>query len=119
MNIKIKEVVKYNGHKVKASGVVDVSFKAMYSELTNSMQLLQLLNNDVKIKAKLPGDKPIQVGVFRVSRVIFNDDGESTLSFTSTSDFIEMENLNALVGTDEFQILLESEVEVEDEAEED
>lgn len=113
-NFKIKEVVKYNGHKVKANGTLDLSFKAMYSEITNSMSLLQLLNNDVRIKVKLPGSKPMDIGMFRISKVIFDDDGESTLNFTTLSDYVEMDNLNRLVGAEEFQMLMESNVELED-----
>lgn len=115
MNVKVKEVVKYNGHKVKANGAVDLGFKAMYSELTNSIQSLQMLNNDVKIKAKLPGEKPIELGIFRVQKVIIDNDGESTLNFTSLTDFIDMECINKLVGKDEFVVLLEANVELEDE----
>ena len=111
---KIKEVVRYNGHKVKANGTVDLGFKAMYSEITNSMSLLQLLNNDVRIKVKLPGSKPMDIGMFRIAKVIFDDDGESILNFTTLSDYVEMDNLNRLVGAEEFQMLMESNVELED-----
>ena len=74
MVVKIKEIVKYNGHSVKANGSFDLNFKAMYSELTNSMQVLQLLNNDVTIVAKPAGSKAIKLGVFRVKNVKFSED---------------------------------------------
>lgn len=54
-NAKVKEVVTYGGHSLKASGSVDLTLKAGYSELTNSIKLMQMLNNDVSIKAKVPG----------------------------------------------------------------
>lgn len=115
MNIKVKEIVKYNGHKVKANGAIDLSFKAMYSELTNSIQALQLLNNDVKIKAKIVGQKAIELGLFRVQKVIIDNDGESVLNFTSLTDYIDLENVNKLIVKDEFHIMLEADVEIEEE----
>jgi len=116
-NIKIKEVVKHNGHQIKPNGKVFLSFKAMYSEMTSSIQQLQLLNNDIKIKAKIPGSKPFDLGVYRISKIIFDDDGESTINFSTLTDFAEMDNLNQLVGVENLQILLESNVELEDEEE--
>ena len=47
--VVVKEVVNYKGHSVKANGSVDLSFSAMYDELTNTIQCLQMLNNDVDI----------------------------------------------------------------------
>ena len=118
MNVKVKEVVKYNGHNVRANGSVDISFKAMYGEITNSISVLQMLNNDVTIAAKLAGQKPKKLGMFRVKNVSFDDDGESVLKFNSITDNVEMDNINEFVTMEEFQILLNSEVEEEEEGEE-
>lgn len=118
MNIKVKEIVKYNGHKVKANGAIDLSFKAMYSELTNSMQVLQFLNNDVKLKVKIGTNKPMELGMFRVQKVIVDNDGESILNFTSLTDFIDLDNINNLIGKDEFHVMFEANVELEEEEEE-
>ena len=90
MKISIKEVVSYKGHSVKANGNMDISFSAMYGELTNSIKVLQLLNNDVVIVAKLPGAKPVKLGSFNVKNVLFDGDGESVLKFTSLIDFVEI-----------------------------
>lgn len=111
--VKIKEVVTYNGHKVKSNGKLDLLFKAKYDELVNSMQVLQLLNNDVKIKAKVSGSPAADLGMFRVAKVIINGDGESVLSFTTLTDYAELVNINSLVGTDMCQILMEAEIEEE------
>lgn len=115
--IKIKEMVKYNGHSVKANGSVDLNFKAMYSEITNSMQLLQLLNNDVSIAAKKEG-KVYKLGVFRIKNVKFDGDGESFLYFNSISDSVEMNNINSIISADEFNILMVADVELEEEGDE-
>lgn len=118
MEVKIKEVVNYKGHSVKPNGNVDLKFSAMYSELTNSMQVLQLLNNDVNITAKIPGMKPLKLGMFRVSKVIIDGDGESILCFNSLSDYVEMENINNIICKEEFQIMMRAEVILEDDSDE-
>lgn len=115
MKISIKEIVSYKGHSVKANGNIDISFSAMYGELTNSIKVLQLLNNDVKITAKLPGSKPITIGSFSVKNVLFDGDGESILKFTSLVDYVEMDSLNLIISQENFQIKLESDVEIEKE----
>lgn len=119
MNIKVKEVVTYGGHSLKANGAVDFTLKASYSELTNSIKLMQMLNNDVNIKAKVPGDKAMKLGIFRVKQIVIDGDGESVLKFNGLNDHIELDNLNMLPlndsDTKEFVVLMETEIEEEDE----
>ena len=115
--IKIKEVVQLNGYSLKASGAVDLVLVAEYGELVKSVQVLQMLNNDVTIKAKVPGNKAMMLGVWRVKNVIVDGDGESKLKFNGLSDFIEMQNLNLLpLKSDDnprFQIMMEAQIEIE------
>lgn len=119
MDIKVKEVVKYGGHSLSANGSVNFTLKAQYSELTNSIKLMQMLNNDVNIKAKIPGGKAMKLGVFRVKQIVVDGDGESVLKFNGLNDYIEMDNLNMLPLNDsetkEFVVLMESQIEEEDE----
>lgn len=123
MNIKVKEVVTYGGHSLKANGAVDFTLKASYSELTNTISLMQLLNNDVNIKAKAPGNKPMKLGIFRIKQIIVDGDGESVLKFNGLNDHIEMDNLNMLPLNDsdnkEFVVLMEAEIEDEEEGDKD
>ncbi len=118
MNIKVKEVVKYGGHSLSANGSVNFTLKAAYSELTNSIKLMQMLNNDVNIKAKVPNGKPMKLGMFRIKQIIIDGDGESTIKFNGLNDYIEMDNLNLLpLNSDEnkeFVVLMEAEIEEED-----
>lgn len=126
MILKVKEVVTNAGYRVGANGSVSISFAAKYSELTNTIKLQQLLNNDVEIKAKVPtGTGKSQVynlGNFRVKKTTIDDDGESKVEFNGITDYIEMDNLNKLpLNTDdlkEFTILVTADVE-EEEGEED
>lgn len=115
--IKIKQVVKYAGHSLSANGSVNFSLKASYSELTNTIQLMQMLNNDVSIKAKIPNDKPMKLGSFRVKQIIVDGDGESTIKLNGINEYIEMDNLNLLPLNDsetkEFVVSMEAEIEAE------
>lgn len=123
MNVKVKEVVKYGGHSLSANGSVNFTLKAAYSELTNTIKLMQMLNNDVNIKAKVPSGKPMKLGMFRIKQIIIDGDGESTIKFNGLNDYIEMDNLNLLpLNSDEnkeFVVLMEAEIEEEDGEEDD
>lgn len=116
--IKVRQVVRYGGHSMSANGAVNLTLKASYSELVHSIELVQMLNNDVEIKAKLPNQKPMKLGSFRVKQVVIDDDGESVLKFNGINDFIEVDNLNALPTgskSEEFAVMYEAEIEEEDE----
>lgn len=112
--VKIKQVVSYKGHSIKESGVIEISFKSDYSGLSESIQSLQLLNNDITIKCKMVNEKPCRLGVFRIKSINVSGDGESTIKFTSITDSVELENVNNIVTTEQFQIMLESMVEIEE-----
>lgn len=118
MKIKVKEVVKYGGHSLSANGSVNFTLKAQYSELSNTIQLMQMLNNDVSIKAKIPGDSPMKLGFFRVKQIVIDGDGESIIKFNGLNDYIEMDNLNLLpLNSDEnkeFVVLMEAEIETDE-----
>lgn len=121
MNISVKEVVTYGGHNLSANGSVNLTLKASYSELAKTISAMQMLNNDIKIKAKVPGSKPMKLGMFRIKDIKIDGDGESVLRFNTLNDFVEMSNLNLLPlndsDTKEFAVLLEAEVEEEGEEE--
>lgn len=122
MNLKVKEVVEYKGHSLSANGSVNFTLKAQYSELTKTIQLMQMLNNDVSIKAKVPGGSPMKLGFFRIKQIVIDGDGESVIKFNGLNDYIEMDNLNLLpLNTDEnkqFVVLMETEIEEEENSEE-
>jgi len=118
MNVKVKEVVKYGGHSLSANGSVNFTLKAQYSELPNTIKLMQMLNNDVNIKAKVPGGKPMKLGFFRVKQIVIDGDGESTIKFNGLNDYIEMDNLNLLpLNTDEnkeFVVLMKADIDTDE-----
>lgn len=118
MNIKVKAIVVNGGYNVKANGSVNITFIAGYSELTNMIQVQQLLNNDVNVKARVPrldGKAEIlKLGMFRVQQTVIDHDGETKLKLNGLDEQIEMDNLHKLPVNNgdisEFNILLEADV---------
>lgn len=118
MNVKVRLVSSYGGHSLSTNGSVNLTLKASYSELSNSVKLMQLLNNDIDIKAKLPGMSPVKLGSFRIKMIRVDDDGESVIKFNGLIDYVEADNLTTLVTDEEFVVMFEADVEEEDENEE-
>ena len=82
-----------------------------------------MLNNDVNIKAKIPREKVMKLGFFRIKDIRIDGDGESIIKFNGLNDYIEMDNLNLLPvkgsENEEFAVLMDAEIEIEEEGEED
>lgn len=119
MRIQIKQVCEYGGHSVGQNGSVNLTLKASYSELPKSIELLQLLNNDIKVKAKVPGEKPILLGPFMIKDVNISGDGTSKIKLNGLNDFVELASLNHLSmnGSNDvksFVVLYDGTVELED-----
>lgn len=117
-HVEVRLVGKYNGHSVKANQSVDLSVKAGYDQLAQAVQLLQFLNNDVTIKAKVPDLKPFSLGTFRVQAVNISHDGESTIKFNSMADFTEVDNFSKLIGSELIVLKISANIEIEDSTEE-
>lgn len=115
MNMQVNAVVCYGGHNISANGSVNLTLKASYSELKNTVELMQFLNNDVSIKAKFPNEKPIKLGSMRIKDIRVDGDGESTLKFNGLNDYVEVDNLNSLITNEEFRVKFEADIEEEDE----
>ena len=124
MLIKLKQVVKYNGHSISANGAVNFNVVASYSELVKTIELTQLLNNDIAILAKLPDEpKAKKLGIFRIKQITIDGDGESKIKFDTLKDYVEVDNLNSLpLNSDavkEFQLMYKADIELESEENED
>lgn len=116
--VKVTEVVRYDGHSTSGRGVINVTFKAAYSELVKTIQMLQALNETVKLGAKLPNQKPLSLGQFMISSVMIDSDGESKIKFKGNADYVESANLNELPFQQDddpyFQLMLKAEIEEDD-----
>lgn len=117
MNVKVKAVVEYGGHNISANGAVNFVVKAGYDQLTNIIQLFQMLNNDVCIKVKIPEQKPFSLGMFRIKNIATAGDGSSKIKFNGLTDYVELDKLNELPmqDADNPQFIAVFEAEIEDE----
>lgn len=109
--IKVKSVAKYNGHSFKQNKAVDLSVRFEYSELPNYVKLIQLLNENIIIKVK-QSDKPVKkLGTFMLKEIKIDHDGEGIVKFNSMLDYVEADEINALVGDGLFKIMFEAQTE--------
>lgn len=109
-------VSSYNGHNVKANGIVEINFKT--KDLVDSVNLFQLINNDIEIYVKKSSEKAFKVGLFRFDSHHVGNDGEVKYKLKSTNDHTEMDTLNRLLTDEMFKVRCISEVELEDDEEE-
>lgn len=119
--VEFKMVAKYNGHNIKSSGAVDLNLVCEYSEMTNTIQLLQLLSNDIKLAIKKPNEKPFKLGTFRLQSLNYDHDGQAKIRFNSMTDFTEVDGLNRLIPDEKeerFVVRVAAIVELEEEEEE-
>lgn len=121
MTLKVIEVVSYGGHSLSANGSVNLTLKAGYPELKNSIMMMQMLNCDVDLKVRIPNEKAMHLGMFRVKGIDVHGDGCSVLKFNGLADYVEMDNLNNMPLADadvkDFQMLAVAEAEEEENGE--
>lgn len=115
--VKVLAVAQYKGHSLNGNGSVNLSLKFKYDQLVNVIQITQMLNNDVKVTAKLPETKALKLGMFRVKSITIDDDGESVVRFNSLNDYVEVDNLNQIVTQDLFQVRMMAVIEGEENGE--
>jgi len=112
---KIKLVGKYHGHQVKPNKIVQLTLKFPYDQLPRTIQTLQMLNENVTIKAKVPSEKPFNVGMFTINQVNFDHDGECVIRLNSTIDYVEIDNISKLIleAEESAQLSFEAEIDLE------
>lgn len=118
--VRFTQNVSYGGHAVASTGVVNLTLKAQYSELSNTMRLMQMLNNDILVIAKVVNmPKAIRLGYFRIKNVAVAGDGTSKIKLSGITDSVEVDNFAVLPGMQddvcEFKVRYQSEIEIEDE----
>jgi hypothetical protein len=113
--VKIRFEGKYTTHSVKANKSIDITFKMPYTELTNYIGTIQMLNENVTVAGKIGGDKkPLKFGTFMVHNISVDRDGQGTLKFNSQLDFIESANINELAERNEEPLIIMLKADIED-----
>lgn len=116
--VKVLLEVQYDGHSVKRNTSIDLKFKVPYSELVNCLNLLQLLNCNVRLIAKVNNKNKYEIGTFYLNNLSIDRDGESNIKFNSEVDYVELNNINLLTEKETIiKLLCTGEVQEEDDEE--
>lgn len=118
VKVEVKAVAEYAGHNITANGSIDLNVKCNYGELTNYIQLVQMLNNDIKVGIKIEDRKPFTIGTFRLKQLRIDHDGMANIKLNSITDFVEVGRVNELIGAGLFKIMFKAEVMLESNEEE-
>lgn len=118
--IKLRFEAKYLNHSVKGQNkVIDIVFKMPYSELTQYVQTLQLLNENITVAGKIGADKkPVSLGTFMLNNLNIDRDGEGKIKFNSQLDYINAEAVNALASRNDEPLIMMLKADIEDTGEE-
>lgn len=115
--IRIKMMASYKGHNISANGGVSLTLSCRYSELKHSINVIQLMSNNIEVRVKIHGERPKSLGSFMLKQFIVDGDGESKIKLSGLTDYIEIENLNSLPlaneEINEFQVMLVANIELE------
>ena len=113
--LKVKGIAKYNGHNVKVNKSIDLGLKFTYDELKNYIKLIQLLNENVKIKVKIGSNETKMLGTFMIKEIKIDHDGEGVIKFNSMIDYAELNEITSLIGIEQFKVLFSANVTIDDE----
>lgn len=111
--IKIKGVCSYSGHSINQQGIFNLTLVFAYDELTNIIQLMQCLNEDIELVTKISGETK-KLGTFGIKNIAINSNGESKVKFTSFVHSVETDNINRLVSAEYFKIGFISRIDIDE-----
>lgn len=112
MELKQKGVAKFQGFNVAASKVVTLKVKIPFNELVTSVKLLQSLNTDVTIHARMDGAKAVNLGMFNIGSVSFDKDGNASAQFKSMMENVDTENICAMADAELVELMYRAIIEL-------
>jgi hypothetical protein len=118
-NMNLKGVSTFEGWTVGKNKITTLKLGMRYDEVVTSVNLLQGLDVDITVSAKIPNEKPMQLGLFRVNGLSFDKDGNSKITLQALTDNVELNNISNLIDADAFQVMFKALIEIECEEEED
>lgn len=116
MERKLKQqgIASFEGLSIGKNKTIQVKFKLRYDEILTSVELLQGLNNDITLHAKVPDKKPMNLGIFTIGALNFDKDGNATISFKSLTDNVNVESICSLVDEELIQLRFQTIIELPD-----
>lgn len=116
MERKLKQqgIASFEGLSIGKNKTIQVKFKLRYDEILTSVELLQGLNNDITLYAKVPDKKPMNLGIFTIGAINFDKDGNATIPFKSLTDNVNVESICSLVDEELIQLRFQAIIELPD-----
>lgn len=116
MERKLKQqgIASFEGLSIGKNKTIQVKFKLRYDEILTSVELLQGLNNDITLHAKVPDKKPMNLGIFTIGAINFDKDGNATIPFKSLTDNVNIESICSLVDEELIQLRFQAIIELPD-----
>lgn len=95
-----KGIATFEGLSIKKSKVLTMKFKLRYDEVVTSVNLLQGLNADITVHAKVGTGKLMNLGLFTIGGISFDRDGNATVPFNSMLDNVNLDNINSVMNAE-------------------
>ena len=116
MERKLKQqgIASFEGLSIGKNKTIQVKFKLRYDEILTSVELLQGLNNDITLHAKVPDKRPMNLGIFTIGAINFDKDGNATIPFKSLTDNVNVESICSLVDEELIQLRFQAIIELPD-----
>ena len=111
---KQKGVATFQSLSIRRNKTVQLNFKLRYDEILTSVELLQGLNSDITVHAKIGDNKPVNLGIFTIGAVNFDKDGNATIPFKSLVDNVNLDNINSIIDEDYIQLRFMAIIELPD-----
>lgn len=103
-HLKQKGIATFEGLTISKSKTVILKVKLRYDEVITSINLLQGLNSDITVHAKVPDRKAMNLGIFTIGAVNFDKDGNATIPFKSMVQNVNLDNICSLTDEDYIQL---------------
>lgn len=109
-----KGVATFEGFAIGKNQIVTFKLKLRYDEVITSVNLLQGLNADITVLAKIPNAKVVSLGVFTVGGITFDRDGNAKVTLKSLVSSVNLDNICDIVEEEYVQIKFMAVLELED-----
>lgn len=117
--LTITAVCQFKNMGIKKDKSIDVSFIFPYDERANIIKAVLMVAQDVRVLAKLPHQKPLDLGYYKIYNLSMDRDGQTTLKLNTLLEYAKVDNVNEIVANEDtlLQLRLSASVIVEDEEE--
>ncbi len=112
--LKEKGIAVFEGLNITKTKVVKLKFLLRYDEMITSVNLLQGLNSDITVHAKVPDRKPMNLGVFNVGSVNFDKDGNAKVLLESMLESVDMDSIYEVAAADYIVIMFRAVLDLPD-----